>query len=376
MITIVYTPVSRSRCLAVMVGVAVSVCAFTRVASAQETETSAVRPPLMTPKTEEAVAGGVEYLLKQQRKDGSWSAGKAPIRRGHQPKLYPCVMTALAGLALLADGNTPREGLHADEVNRAVDFLLDSATANGLIRHGPQNARPMYGHGFAMLFLAEVHGMERDEQQRRRVREVLEGAIELTVRSQSRAGGWYYTHDADKDEGSVTITQVQGLRACRNAGLHVPAETIERAVTYIRKCAQKDGGIAYSLGHVEAGHGRSLPAITAAAVAALHNAGEYEDAVAKSGMAYLLKRVRENRLKPLSAFRGHEFYGMLYLAQALWVTDPSAWDEVFPVLRQQLISRQNKNGSWDGDQVGPVYGTAIALIVLQLPRCYVPIFQR
>ena len=34
------------------------------------------------------------------------------------------------------------------------------------------------------------------------------------------------------------------------------------------------------------------------------------------------------------------------------------------------------DGGWQGDQVGTTYGTAIALVVLQLPYDYVPIFQR
>jgi hypothetical protein len=33
------------------------------------------------------------------------------------------------------------------------------------------------------------------------------------------AGGWYYSPDSDRDEGSVTVTQIQGLRAARNAEL-------------------------------------------------------------------------------------------------------------------------------------------------------------
>ena len=47
-------------------------------------------------------------------------------------------------------------------------------------------------------------------------------AIVLISRSQSRDGGWLYTPDDAGDEGSVTITQVQALRACRDAGISVP----------------------------------------------------------------------------------------------------------------------------------------------------------
>jgi squalene cyclase len=45
-------------------------------------------------------------------------------------------------------------------------------------------------------------------------------------------------------------------------------------------------------------------------------------------------------------------------------------------MRSWLLERQAEDGSWVGDGVGPVYGTAIALRILQLPLALVPIHQR
>jgi hypothetical protein len=33
-------------------------------------------------------------------------------------------------------------------------------------------------------------------------------------------------------------------------------------------------------------------------------------------------------------------------------------------------------GSWEGDQIGSVYGTAIGTLVLTLPYRYLPIYQK
>jgi squalene cyclase len=41
-----------------------------------------------------------------------------------------------------------------------------------------------------------------------------------------------------------------------------------------------------------------------------------------------------------------------------------------------LLKQQSKDGSWQGDGVGTVYGTGIALTILQLPYSYAPIYQR
>ena len=98
----------------------------------------------------------------------------------------------------------------------------------------------------------------------------------FTGRAQTKGGGWGYVSAKDGndfDEGSTTITQVQGLRGCRNAGIPVPKEIVDKAVNYIKKCTGPDGGVRYNLAGTGGG-GR--PAITAAAIACLFNAGDYD----------------------------------------------------------------------------------------------------
>src|SRR5207244_1378155 len=125
-------------------------------------------------------------------------------------------------------------------------------------------------HGFSMLFLAEVYGMEEDEERQNQIKWALQKGVDLTARAQSRLGGWLYTPDMGGDEGSVTVTQVQALRACKNAGISVPKEVIDNAMRYLEKSVQPDGGIAYRVGMA----GSRSP-ITAAAVACWFNAGQY-----------------------------------------------------------------------------------------------------
>jgi hypothetical protein len=277
-------------------------------------------------------------------------------------------MTGLAGLALLMDGNTTTQGRYAPSVDRAARFLADSSTPIGLLtRPADDEGKPMHGHGFAMLFLAELYGMTEDADRQGEIHDVLTRAIELTARSQSRLGGWYYTPDSGGDEGSVTITQVQGLRACRNAGLAVPKRVIDDAMGYLELSANSDGGIAYRA-HMA---GPSRPAITAAAVCCWFNAGDYTSPLALRALRFAKQNisVRPNR-------SGHYSYAHLYLSQALYLSGPQDWDAYFPRMRDQLLRMQRSDGAWDGDYVGPVYGTAIALVILQLPFNQLPIMQR
>ena len=171
-------------------------------------------------------------------------------------------MTALAGTALLLEGSTPTQGKYADSIAQAVDYLISRSRPNGLIGDPKTDDRYTYGHGFSMLFLSQVLGEERDLARRSELIQVLEQGCRIFKGAQTKDGGWGYvsTKDGnDFDEGSTTITQVQGLRGCRNAGIPVPRETIDRAIAYIHKCTMPDGGVHSSKG----GGGR--PAISAAA---------------------------------------------------------------------------------------------------------------
>src|SRR5256885_17040179 len=67
------------------------------------------------------------------------------------------------------------------------------------------------------------------------------------------------------DEGSVTITQLQGLRAARNAGIVVPKSIIDKATKDLKDCTTPRGGVSYSLAHGAAAAGGERPPLTAAA---------------------------------------------------------------------------------------------------------------
>jgi hypothetical protein len=224
----------------------------------------------------------------------------------------------------------------------------------------------MYGHGFSMLFLAQVYGMEEDKGRQSRIRAVLRKAIQLTGRSQSRDGGWLYTPDARGDEGSVTITQVQALRACRNAGLHVPKKVIDNAIRYIERSQQTDGGIAYRVRMRG-----SRPALTAAACAVLYNAGKYDSPAAEKCFKYAW-----GHCQPTATSTGHFFYTQLYMSQAVWQKGDKWWSRYYPGIQKFLLRTQQGNGSWQGDGAGLIYGTAIALLILQIPYNHLPILSR
>ena len=320
-------------------------------------------PELITPKASKAVTAGLNFLAKQQLSDGSFNGGDA--------EAYPTAMAGLSGMAFLASGSTSTRGEYADQIRRCMQYLARSQQESGLIAAGNENGRPMYGHGFGLLFLASAYGMETDPERRKRMHDVIVKAIDLTVGGQSDRGGWYYT-PRSSDEGSVTVTQLQALRACRNAGFDVPEKCVEAAIKYLEICRTSEGGIRYSFGS----GGDTRPAITAAAICCLYSSGEYDSPLAADCLAYI-ERFHGNQ--GVSGM-GHDYYHHYYAAQALFQASEDHWQDYFPKLRDYLLAEQSADGSWGNGSwssgVGAVYGTAMCCTIMQLPYRYLPIYQR
>ena len=346
-----------TRCGLVGTIVALAVCAATL--RAEE-----VMPKHITPATLKAVRAGLDFLAKSQGADGSWINDEGG-------RSYPVAVTGLAGTALLANGNTSTRGRYAPQVEKTTEYLLSCSTSSGLLTGpGQDNGQPMHGHGFALMYLACVYGTETKPALRDKTKRAIDKAVKLTAEGQSSAGGWWYVPGGDYDEGSVTVTQVQALRArttrgwpCRGARFRKPCNTSSVA-------ARSEGGICYSL----ANRGGARLAISAAAVATLYNAGQYDAPVANRCLEYVWHHFQDAK-----SWRhgGHDFYCQLYASQAFYLAGDKYWDTYFPVIRDQLISMQDKaDGSWQGDCIGKAYGTSIALIILQLPYKYLPVYQR
>lgn len=364
---------------------------------------------------EAAVERGLEYLKKVQMQDGRWEA------TGGQ---YPTAMTALAGMAFLMEGSNLREGKYSDQISKAVQWYLSPArqTENGKIGSGAnaiEEQRYMYGHGFSTMFLASVYGEEEDAEQRKKLEARLKKAVEFIAKAQTTKthrgggkeytiGGWGYVTAADGgnfDEGSVTITQLQALRAARNAGIPVPKETIDKAVAYLDACTTNDGGIVYNYTG-GAGGQPGRPALTAAALACGLSTGEFTKAGAVMRGANPPKGLErpsvvkwfENCKKTIPVAKGrvaHEEYQMYYFSQAMYAIGDDKWGEMFPgdekkdwltwtkykdAMVPYLLDSQDKgDGKWTGSGQwvqAPVFATAVNLTILQLDKGILPIYQR
>ncbi len=310
---------------------------------------------LFTPAAAEATERGLAFLAAQLRPDGSLGT------RGYSRNVAVC---SLAGMAFMCGGSTPGRGLYGEHVDRCVAYVLEQSGDSGFLSADAATSHgPMYGHGFATLFLAECYGMSARED----LRDKLDKAVGLIVSTQNSEGGWRYLPERNDADISVTVCQVMALRAARNAGIHVPGETVDRALEYVKRCQNPDGGFRYMLRG-----GPSLFPRSAAGVVALYSGGIYEGPEIESGLVYI-ERFAPQR----AAFNreGHFFYGHYYAVQAMWHSGGDRWADWYPAVRETMLARQRADGSWI-DSICAEYGTAMACIVLQMPNNFLPIFQR
>ncbi|MEM7165012.1 MAG: prenyltransferase [Planctomycetota bacterium] len=321
--------------------------------------------------TQLSVRKGLDYLQNKQNDDGSWTEkiGRK-VHMHYEGSLGKHVgVTSLACMAFLAHGSLPDRGPYHESLQRGLNFVLRSVQQNGFITN--QNSR-MYSHAFATLFLAEVYGTTQNEEVHRK----LKNSVALIVKAQNEAGGWRYQPAAPDSDMSITVCQVMALRAARNAGIHVPKATIDKAIKYVKDSFRESRGSFLYQAQIDQ-WGRREPSrdsfsLAAAGVTALYGAGEYEGPYIRGGLKYM----REQRFPRSRARNSFDYYyGMYYGTQAAFQAGGEYWSEWYASVWTDLLWLQQRDGSWK-DQVGRNYATAMACVILQIPYQYLPIFER
>jgi prenyltransferase beta subunit len=303
--------------------------------------------------TKKSINKGLEWLAAKQNSDGSWSETRYP---------HNTAITSYALLAFMSQGNIPGQGLYGPEVGKGARFLLSTVREDGYLV-GARGGN-MYCHGMATLALAQLWGMTGDNE----IKPVLTKAVDLIIKCQNYEGGWRYEPRPTGADISVTIMQVMALRAAKNAGLHVPDETMKKAIKYIESCyVPTSGGFSYQPRSRSPGFAR-----TAAGCCSLMLAGQYNAKQLPEAIKFL---------KANMDGRSHYFYGHYYACHVMHQVGGKDWEEYYAKMCKYLRDKQSSDGSWsenglDGNHVGPVYQSAISVIVLSVPAHYLPIFQR
>lgn len=338
-------------------------------------------------KYQPAVQKGLEWLAKQQNKDGSWS-GRA--------QSADVDATAMAGLALLMEGSTATNGKYAEPIRKAIEWMRDNCqdgADDGLIgsRNRLDRTNYMVGQASAVLFLAcararaekiDGKGLEARlaKARQRELDDVIKRAVQFIAKAQSSTGGWFYIsakEAQDQEEASSTMPQVLALRAARLAGIELPKETLPKAFAYLEKMTTERGGIMFSV----RGKGGERPGFTIAAFAATFGDEQLKPALAKKWLGYCERTILLDRemyalfhhTLAMHALGEHGHAKLLGKKESL-----RNWSAQRALIFDQVVRTQSAKGNWllrDWIPRDPVFGTSINLIMLQLDNEYVPIFR-
>lgn len=330
---------------------------------AAETATPSRDKVRVDEKTEAVIKGALKWLASKQSPNGAWAATEMELQ-------HPVAITAYTLMAFQAAGQLPNEGEYGRQVAMGMQYLIDSIATDGLMGN-KNNGQYMYTHGVATIALAELYGQTKSPTARAK----LDKVIKIIVSSQNNEGGWRYRPIAYQADISVTVLQVVGLRAAKNAGLDVPQATIDRAVRYVKSCYhQPSGGFCYQPGQ-SPGFAR-----TAAAIYSLQVCGLYDDPMVKAGAEYLMKNFKESRTEWFT-------YGHFYAAPAMYMRGGETWEKWYSLLNDTLVKKATVRGDtafWDpsetnlegGRSVGPIYATSVYTMMLAMPYHYIPLYQR
>ena len=160
---------------------------------------------------------------------------------------------------------------------------------------------------------------------------------------------------------------MQGLRGCRNAGIPVPKKIIGEGHQVHPFLHPPDGGVQYN-----SKGGGARPAISAAAIACLFNAGEYDNEFVPKLQDYC----RKNLDNISNQGFGHWHYAHYYYAQVRYREGGKSWEEYRDKVYERLVKEISPEGCWTQGYVGPVFTTAVNLTILQLENANLPIYQR
>ena len=312
--------------------------------------------PELTEAADKAIERGLQYLLKTQNKDGSWTAEGGAVNIGG---------TSLGLMAFMVKGHFPGFGRHGAALDRAKNYLLKQA------EESPGGAMgTMYEHGLFTLAMSELWGMTKNEEDNAKIQKALERAVQVILRAQSPLGGWRYHARPDcGQDTSVTAMVFVSLASARQAGILVPTETIDRVLGYLRDQVWNEatGGFGYQ------GSNGTTVACTAGGAYAAQLCGKRDAEWVTAAIRHLENSPKVFNRKEL----GHFYYAHYYAIQAMVQAGGDHYANWYPKIRDVLIGLQQKDGSWnDSEDHKYPHKTPMAVIILGTPHRYIPVYQR
>jgi hypothetical protein len=345
---------------------------------------------------EESLQRGVDFLLADQNKDGSWGTAErtkdlniyAPVPGAHHA--FRSAVTALCVSALLEVADSRPQASAA--IDRGEAWLL--ANLPKLRRAEPAAIYNVWGHAYAIQALVRLHKHRSGypEKQAEILKQISQ-QVELLDRYEVVNGGWgYYDFSAhtQKPAGDpnsfTTATVLIAFHEAKAIGVEIPQRLVDRGLAAIRRQHKPDGSFVYGeyLKYVPQ-HPVNLPggSLGRSQVCNLCLRMYGDEKITDATIAAWLNRLWARNLwldigrkRPIPheswfAVAGYFFYyGHYYAAIVIDELPESERAAMHHQLAHRLVKLQEKDGSWWDYPLynyHQQYGTAFAL--MSLARC-------
>lgn len=193
----------------------------------------------------EAIEGGVQWLIDNQNKDGSWGSHHSPRPievLADVPGSHNAFRVATTGLCVMAllDSGIRSESSEA-ALSRGVDALIEQ---HNVKRANDMEHYSVWAFGYGLRALAEYALARPDDERMPAIRDACERLIKKLKTYQALDGGWGYLsleppvtyRPSFTSMSFTTATCLIGLARAREMGLELPEKMIKRAVASVARC--------------------------------------------------------------------------------------------------------------------------------------------
>ncbi len=353
-------------------------------------------PPPDPAAVESSIRKGVDFLMGNQNKNGSWGSAAlkggvpiyAPVPGAHEA--FHSAVTAMCISALIETGGD------RDDVKQAIErgetWLMDALPK---VRRGSADALyNIWAHLYGIQAFVRMHQRLPDPERRKKLEGLIREQIGFLMRYESVDNGWGYydfrvgsQRPATDSTSFMTAAALVALRDAKDIGIDVPEKLVKGAVESVQR--QRKPDFSYLYGEYlkwDPGHpinlpGGSLGRSQACNVALrLWNDDKVTDQIMKTWLDRLFVRngwLDMGRKKPIPheshfAVAGYFFYfGHYYAGLCIGQLPPADRPVYQDHLATVLLRLQSKDGSWWDYPLynyHQQYGTAFALMTLKCCR--------
>ena len=332
-----------------------------------------------TKESEEAVDLALTWIANHQDSTGSWNFNlpchACNGRCGDDGRGHMAVnaATALGILPLLGAGHTHEQGIYRTNVKRGLRFLLKNQGDDGSFF---EEQGTMYSHGLATLALCEALAMARvwsstaDGRFNKQLRKATQKAIDYTVQTQHRRGGWRY-RPKSRGDTSVVGWQAMALQSAKMSSLKVDEKAMKGVSRFLDSVQGDQYGASY--GYMYKRDRESTTPI--GLLCRMYLGWDRTHPGISNGVRDLAE------IGP----SGNNMYYSYYATQVMHHHGGPKWDEWNVLLRDHLVDTQDTRGSeagswyFDGDfgsgLGGRLYITSLACMTLEVYYRHMPIYS-